>query len=86
TGSFQNDALESEMIGSGFKFYFLKPFEPSVMAKRIMDTCGTIAEKPLPVDDECTVTEILHQIGVPAHIKGYQFLRDAILMTMNDPQ
>ncbi len=35
--------------------------------------------------DEVTVTEILHQIGVPAHIKGYQFLRDAILFTMNEP-
>ena len=31
-----------------------------------------------------TVTEILHQIGVPAHIKGYQFLRDAILLTIAD--
>ena len=28
----------------------------------------------------------LHQIGVPAHIKGYQFLRDAILLTMNEPE
>ena len=36
--------------------------------------------------DELTVTEILHQIGVPAHIKGYQFLRDAILLTMNEPE
>ena len=36
--------------------------------------------------DELTVTEILHQIGVPAHIKGYQFLRDAILLTMTDPE
>ncbi len=35
--------------------------------------------------DELTVTEILHQIGVPAHIKGYQFLRDAILLTMDEP-
>ena len=34
---------------------------------------------------ETDVTEILHQIGVPAHIKGYQFLRDAILLTMNEP-
>ena len=34
--------------------------------------------------DELTVTEILHQIGVPAHIKGYQFLRDAILLTISD--
>ena len=42
-----------------------------------------IRDRPV-VDDECTVTEILHQIGVPAHIKGYQFLRDAILMTMEN--
>ena len=30
------------------------------------------------------VTEIIHQIGVPAHIKGYQYLRDAILMAIDD--
>ena len=40
---------------------------------------------------EVTVVEkdgnkVLHQIGVPAHIKGYQFLRDAILLTMNEPE
>ncbi|MEG0339270.1 MAG: sporulation transcription factor Spo0A [Oscillospiraceae bacterium] len=86
TGSFQNDALESEMIGAGFHFYFLKPFEPAVMAKRVLSVCNSRAVMSTPVDDECTVTEILHQIGVPAHIKGYQFLRDAILMTMNDPE
>ena len=33
---------------------------------------------------ELTVTEILHQVGVPAHIKGYQFLRDAILLAVSD--
>lgn len=32
------------------------------------------------------VTEIIHQIGVPAHIKGYQYLRDAILMAIEDEQ
>lgn len=87
TGSFQNEALESEMIEKGFKFYFLKPFEPAIMARRIIAACGARSvQKATPVDDECTVTDILHQIGVPAHIKGYQFLRDAILMTMNDPE
>ncbi len=38
------------------------------------------------VSDEMQVSEILHQIGVPAHIKGYQFLRDAILLTTGDPE
>jgi len=30
------------------------------------------------------VTEIIHEIGVPAHIKGYQYLREAIILTIND--
>lgn len=33
---------------------------------------------------EADVTEIIHEIGVPAHIKGYQYLRDAIVMSVND--
>jgi two-component system response regulator (stage 0 sporulation protein A) len=38
----------------------------------------------VPQDIESQVTKIIHQIGVPAHIKGYQYLRSAILMTIND--
>ncbi len=38
----------------------------------------------LPADIETQVTRIIHQIGVPAHIKGYQYLRSAILMTVQD--
>jgi len=37
-----------------------------------------------PPDIETQVTKIIHQIGVPAHIKGYQYLRTAILMTISD--
>lgn len=84
TGSFVNDALESEMIQNGFAFYFLRPFDPNVLVSRMLSAVGRHLFLAPIVDDECTVTEILHQIGVPAHIKGYQFLRDAILMTMDD--
>ena len=84
TGSFTDDALESEMMKKGFSFYFQKPFDPEVLAARARTAAGRHAAAQLVVDDECTVTEILHQIGVPAHIKGYQFLRDAILMTMEN--
>ena len=35
-------------------------------------------------DLEKDVTEMIHEIGVPAHIKGYQYLRDAIMMSVND--
>ncbi len=37
-------------------------------------------------DLEKDVTDIIHEIGVPAHIKGYQYLREAIMMSVNDPE
>ena len=35
---------------------------------------------------EFVVTEIIHQIGIPAHIKGYHYLRHAIIMCVNEPE
>ena len=35
---------------------------------------------------ELMVTEMIHQIGVPAHIKGYHYLREAILLSVEDPE
>lgn len=84
TGSFSNESLESELLESGFSFYFLKPFDPEVLATRVLSALEPRGQVLHVVADERVVTEILHQIGVPAHIKGYQFLRDAILMTMED--
>ena len=58
----------------------------TVLASRVLKSAGTpAAHITFSQDsDELVVTEILHQIGVPAHIKGYQFLRDAILLTIDD--
>ncbi len=84
TGSFVNEELESEIIEKGFAYYFLKPFDPSMLANRILSSAAKHIHMQAPLDDEYIVTDILHQIGVPAHIKGYQFLRNAILMTMED--
>ncbi len=85
-GAFQSEEMEQELLEEGFRYYFLKPFEPVVLANHLQKVGAQGARVPHnTVDtDEITVTEILHQIGVPAHIKGYQFLRDAILMTMRD--
>lgn len=42
-------------------------------------------EKQVPIRNlETDVTNIIHEIGVPAHIKGYQYLRDAIILSVND--
>lgn len=40
--------------------------------------------RPSDANLEAAVTEIIHEIGVPAHIKGYQYLREAIILTIND--
>ncbi len=91
---FDNPALEREAMSAGADYYFLKPFDAGEMAERILTLCGD-----QPAADsrrergpenrsslEMQVTEIIHQIGVPAHIKGYQYLRDAILMAIEDDQ
>lgn len=85
TGSFDNSALESEIINAGYCYYFLKPLDAENMGRLISSMCGYNSAVQ-SIDDECKVTDILHQIGVPAHIKGYQFLRSAILMTAREPE
>ncbi len=44
------------------------------------------AQKTEEHDLEKDVTDIIHEIGVPAHIKGYQYLREAIMMSVNDTE
>ncbi|MEG2672561.1 MAG: response regulator [Ruthenibacterium sp.] len=56
TGSFLDDALESEMIEKGFSFYFLKPFDPAMLARRVLEASGRQMHPATQVDDECTVT------------------------------
>ena len=90
---FDNPALEREAMSAGADYYFLKPFDAGEMAGRILALCG---DAPEPERQEHTpsqhaslemqVTEIIHQIGVPAHIKGYQYLRDAIMLAIGDEQ
>ena len=66
--------------------FFVKPFDENVLVSRVLKAAGSTS-RPQPVSQDCdelTVTEILHQVGVPAHIKGYQFLRDAILLAVSD--
>ena len=45
---------------------------------------GDVSKLQETTDLQMTVSEIMHQIGVPAHIKGYQYLREAIVLSIND--
>ena len=91
---FDNSLLMNEVMKNGARYYFLKPFDLQVMAERVCQLLQEAAPadtgKILPFDQEPTtemlVTEMIHQIGVPAHIKGYHYLRHAILLSIEDPQ
>lgn len=86
--------LEREVLLAGADYFFLQPFDLNEMANRIEAFCkdGEVTVKRAPVVTakpttlEMQVTEMLHQIGVPAHIKGYQYLRDGILMAIEDEE
>lgn len=86
-----NANFEREILRSGVDYYFLKPFDASMVAQRIMqltswkDVCGKGKVEPTK-DLDVIITEILHQIGVPAHIKGYRYVREAIKLTVENPE
>ena len=90
--NFDNPTLEREVMAAGADYYFLKPFDAAAMAGRIQTLCGEHPAVPAPRERDrgrnldVEITEIIHQIGVPAHIKGYQYLRDAIRMAIEDEQ
>ena len=88
TGAFQSEEMVQELLDEGFSYYFVKPFDESVLVSRVLKAAAKPEQRtPFTTadSDEVTVTEILHQIGVPAHIKGYQYLREAMLMGVDTP-
>ncbi len=89
TGTFQNEELEREVMESGFAFYYLKPFDVTALANRLLRHQQQHGQKALggnsSMGQEDMVTDMLRMIGVPAHIKGYRFLRESVLRTVEDP-
>ena len=81
-----------EASNAGADICILKPFDipslishiASITSNRASNTLVGSSSQNLPEDLESQVTKVIHQIGVPAHIKGYQYLRSAILMTIED--
>ena len=79
-----------DATNAGASLCLIKPFDFSSLCEHI-DTIYRnrlgMAQSGTPMaeeDMETQVTKVIHQIGVPAHIKGYQYLRTAILMTISD--
>lgn len=81
----------------GADYYIMKPCNPDILTKRIIQLAGMTEGEPLEKDGSGTynsryetssiendVTEIIREIGIPAHIKGYQYIREGIIMAIND--
>jgi two-component system response regulator (stage 0 sporulation protein A) len=93
------DKITQRALALGAEYYVVKPFDMEVLVSRIRQlknvTQSNIIKSaysgedlsrsvPKPMNIEAEVTNIMHEIGVPAHIKGYQYLRDAIMMVVED--
>ena len=84
-----NSAMVADAVSAGADYCMLKPCEYSSITANINKALARNSEKASSRSSDFTygdletqVTQIIHQIGVPAHIKGYQYLRTAIMMTV----
>lgn len=97
SGMYQPHAA-AQASALGAYYYMVKPIELESLADRIREfssndtpVASTVYTKPSETVHEYTnyeieriVTDIIHDIGVPAHIKGYHFIRSGIIMAIND--
>ena len=92
TSPFENALIVRQIMQTPNCFFMLEPFEMEDLYDRIAMMLGVDSglrrESAKNVytqhDLEVMITEIIHQIGVPAHIKGYHYLREGILLTVQD--
>jgi len=73
----------------GINYYILKPFELDDLENRILDVFKQLDKKTINIfhnNLEISLTKMLHELGMPAHIKGYQYIREGILMIYNNPE
>ena len=88
---FAKGCVAEQVAGFGGDYYMMKPCRiPSVIERIRLLLARHWADRSEDDDEstrrslEANITAIVHEIGVPAHIKGYQYLREAIIMTVQD--
>ncbi len=93
TSNFSNEHVVAEAAALGASYFMAKPCDMDILFSRMRQIVSrrkpfqeqkpqtrTHYEKSL----ESLVTDVIHEIGVPAHIKGYQYLREAIILSVNN--
>ncbi len=89
------EKITQRALALGAEYYIIKPFDLNILVSRIIQfkdthqinySCNvkTSNAKSNQKDLEVVVTELMHEIGIPANIKGYQFIRDAIMLAVKD--
>ena len=91
------ERITEDAFKRGVNYYIMKPFNNEMVLNRIKDThremkhtkksMGGVPEVRRDIGEESLenrVTNMIHEIGIPAHIKGYHYLRDAIMMAVED--
>ncbi|WP_079708549.1 sporulation transcription factor Spo0A [Paraliobacillus ryukyuensis] len=93
--AFGQEEVTKNAVNLGASYFILKPFDLDNLADQIRQVYGMPVSDSRPLkqkstkenekfDLETSITHIIHEIGVPAHIKGYMYLREAITMVYND--
>lgn len=90
TSSYKCERIERAVLSKYNSYLMIKPFSTAMLVtkiKRFADKNNMLsAENSREAQLELMVTEIIHQIGIPAHIKGYHYLRKAIILSIKDPE
>lgn len=89
TSGFVTDYVASAAANLGVRYLMLKPCDLSALVERMDEVRTVAANRTTQLRNtgggiEAMVTNIIHEIGVPAHIKGYQYLREAIIIAVGD--
>ena len=90
TSAFLTEYVSTAAANLGVRYLMLKPCDMAALVERMEEIRGgeslryPVQRRNDKVSIETLVTNIIHEIGVPAHIKGYQYLREAIIIAVND--
>lgn len=86
--SYNASEVIREVAEYGVNYFILKPFDLTDLEKKILDTFKKKEEKSIDFYNsnlQVSISKLLHDLGIPSHIKGYQFLRDAVFMIFEKP-
>ena len=87
---FMTEFVSGLLVSLGVQYVLLKPCTSRAVLERLDEMRNAVQQQRKPygrsrdADVEAMVTSMIHEIGVPAHIKGYQYLREAIIIAVKD--